>query len=154
MVRIKEMSQSVHHGRGPLPVGWYFRESIDADLLVVGPHSHDERPATVQVTLRPATHRIEAASMRLMHELQTQRPEALLANCELWPHLEWGEGRFIQTAFIDGDATLAHDVYLFIAGEAQVRIDVECSLGQLLSIEEAVATIVAHLSLREPEGAR
>ena len=87
--------------------------------------------------------------MGLLHELQAVRPDALLANCELWPHLQWGDGRYIQTAYVEGDVTMANDVYLFVAGHTAVRIEVDCELAQLLAVEEAVATIVARLRLTD-----
>lgn len=129
---------------GPLPAGW-MRVDGPADLTLQGPRGIGGTAAQLRVIVEPGAAGIETVSLGLMREIQLTRPGALVVNCELWPHAQWGDGRYIQSAYLDGDTTLAHDVYLFVDGSRSVRIEVECELAELLSIEEAVATIVARL---------
>lgn len=137
---------------GDTPAGWSRREQPGADLAFEGPISIDGTDTTVRVVVEPGGESIETASLRLMKELQLAHPDALLVNCELWPHPQWGDGRYIQSAHLDGMLTLAHDVYLFVDRGRTIRIEVDCALSQLLLIEETVATIVARL--RRTSGAR
>ena len=142
---------------GELPTDWHQVADDGADLRLQGPTGAEGVRGTLAVRVDGGVDGgvdagIEEASMQLMRELQTARPEAILANCELWPHPVWGDGRYIQSAHLDGVLTLAHDVYLFVDGGRTIRIEVDCALSQLLLIEETVATIVARL--RRTSGAR
>lgn len=132
---------------GPLPTGWSIEGT--ADLIFAGPRGIDGTPARIRVTVEPEQESVEAVSLRLMREIQLTRPEALVVNCELWPHVQWGDGRYIQSACFEAGTTIAHDIYLFAHGGRSIRIEVDCELTQLLAIEEAVATIVARLRGRE-----
>lgn len=85
-----------------------------------------------------------------MKDLQVARPEAILTNCELWPHPIWGIGRYIQSAYIQGRTTMAHDIYLFVEGDRRVRVEVDCALADLLTLEETIATLVARLDAPRP----
>lgn len=134
--------------QGPLPTGWN-RIVGAAEPTFEGPAAGDGIAARLRVIVEPGTEGIETASLGLMREIQLTRPGALVVNCELWPHPQWGDGRYIQSAYLEGDVTLAHDIYLFLHAGRAIRVEVECALMQLLSIEEAVATIVARLRGRE-----
>ena len=138
---------------GDVPTGWSVVEDGAAELSFYGPRGRDGSVPQIRVIAEQGERAIEAASLRLMRELQLARPDALLVNCELWPHLQWGDGRYIQSAYLQGDSTLAHDIYLFVDGPWAVRIEVNCALSQLLAIEDAVATIVARLRDEEEAAA-
>lgn len=135
---------------GHLPTGWAYRPGTgEADLRIEGPSSADGIETVVRVRVDAAAEPIEASSLHLMQDIARDRPAALLANCELWPHRQWGDGRYIQSASVQGASTLAHDVYLFVSDSRRVRVEVDCSLAQLLAVEEAVATIVGRLRFDE-----
>ncbi len=137
-----------HEGR--LPRGWVRLASAQG-LRFEGPRGGDGSAALVTVTTADGADDIDVESLRLMAELTTAYPDSLLANCELWPHPQWGDGRFVQSAHVTGRQTQAHDVYLFVADGQRIRIDVTCPLARLLTIEEAVAAIVARLRASEED---
>ena len=140
---------------GELPTDWHQVADDGADLRLQGPTGAEGVRGTLAVRVDGGVDGgvdagIEEASMQLMRELQTARPEAILANCELWPHPVWGDGRYIQSAYIDGQATMAHDVYLFVDGDRCIRVVVDCALADLLALEETIAGLVAHLDAPRP----
>ncbi|WP_168582330.1 hypothetical protein [Gephyromycinifex aptenodytis] len=102
------------------------------------------RPPRVSVQAQTATAQpIEEVSLQIMSEVQAEGPQALVLTCDVWPHPVWGVGRLIQSARVQDGQTLAHDLYLFVAGEKRITFHVDCLLADLLSIEEDVAAIVA-----------
>ena len=140
---------------GELPTDWHQVADDGADLRLQGPTGAEGVRGTLAVRVDGGVDGgvdagIEEASMQLMRELQTARPEAILANCELWPHPVWGDGRYIQSAYIDGRTTMAHDTYLFVDHGRRVRVEVDCALADLLGLEETIAALVAGLSDATP----
>ena len=136
---------------GDLPMGWQYAADSGADLRIDGPMGREGVTGTLRVWVDAgADEGIEEASMHLMTDLQSARPEAILANCELWPHPVWGDGRYIQSAYIDGRTTMAHDTYLFVDHGRRVRVEVDCALADLLGLEETIAALVAGLSDATP----
>lgn len=136
---------------GDLPMGWQYAADSGADLRIDGPMGREGVTSTLRVWVDAgADEGIEEASMHLMTDLQSARPEAILANCELWPHPVWGDGRYIQSAYIAGRTTMAHDIYLFVVDGRQVRVEVDCALADLLALEETIAMLVARLDDATP----
>ncbi len=86
---------------------------------------------------------IESASIRVMNEMRLHRPGTLLTTCDMWPHPVWGTGRYLQSTYATRDQAYARDCYLFLAGDLQVTITVECLLTDLLNLEDLVAEMVA-----------
>jgi hypothetical protein len=130
---------------GELPTDWHQVADDGADLRLQGPTGAEGVRGTLAVRVDGGVDAgIEEASM------QTARPEAILANCELWPHPVWGDGRYIQSAYIDGRTTMAHDTYLFVDHGRRVRVEVDCALADLLGLEETIAALVARLSDATP----
>ncbi len=131
---------------GALPYGWQVDDGAGADLrLVAQPRASGDRPtATVRVRAK-AAEPIEDAAGHLLEQVAQVRPERVIANCDVWPHPVWGIGRLVQTAYLRGEKTMAHDVYLFVDGPLEIRVEVDCELVSLLAIEEQVATIVARI---------
>lgn len=162
MTRGSEMSRV--RLAGELPAGWHAVADDTADLRFEGPVGREGVTGTIRVWVDTALSSadtgtsgangsadgIEEASMHLMTQLQASRPEAILANCELWPHPVWGDGRYIQSAYIDGRTTMAHDTYLFVDHGRQVRVEVDCALADLLALEETIAALVARLDDATP----
>ncbi|MDO5710325.1 MAG: hypothetical protein Q4P32_01110 [Micrococcales bacterium] len=131
---------------GDLPKGWSAVPEAGTDLRIDGPIGSEGVAGTLRVWVDSGVDGgIKETSMLVMKELQAARPEAILANCELWPHPVWGDGRYIQSAYIDGRKTMAHDTYLFVSKGRRVRVEVDCALADLLALEETVATLVARL---------
>ncbi len=136
---------------GGLPAGWRETQERGVDLRIDGPSGTEGVAGSLRVWIdADKFDGIEQASMQLMKDLQVSRPEVILTNCELWPHPVWGDGRYIQSAYIDGQATMAHDVYLFVDGDRCIRVVVDCALADLLALEETIAGLVAHLDAPRP----
>ena len=132
--------------RGAMPPGWAVLAEEDGQSFH-GPVGRSGR--AVRAVVR--THDVgggnesaQAAAAAVMTSLSTDA-DVIVANCDVWPHPVWGLGRLVQTAFTQDAETLAHDVYVFVADDCLVRVDVECPLVDLLGHEDSVAELVSRL---------
>lgn len=118
-----------------------------ADLVLLGPVGESGRRPSLTVFVTADSAPVADVAARQWEAMKARSPESLLTNDDLWPHPIWGEGRLLQTARVEGESALARDMYLFSAQGRSVRVEVECPLSDLLSIEEQVADIVARIRL-------
>ncbi|GAB77833.1 hypothetical protein SAMN05421595_0342 [Austwickia chelonae] len=120
-------------------------EAGQVDLLLIGPGSRWGRSPRLRVIFEEGTDRIDQVANRIWEELRERCPHSLLASQDIWPHPYWGEGRLVQTARIEAGIAVAHDCYIFVEGHRTIRIEIECALADLLTVEEEVADIVSHV---------
>lgn len=119
--------------------------SARADLVLVGPpRDRGPRPRVV-ISVVEGAGPVADAPIRVWDELRRRHPQAVFTSSEVWPHPVWGEGRLVQTARVQDDATFAHDCYVFDDAGRAVQIEVECALVDLLPLEDQLADIVAHV---------
>lgn len=116
-----------------------------ADLVLVGPRRGRGPAPRVSVKVFDGGEAVSDAPFRVWETVQRDHPHAVFASSDVWPHPFWGEGRLVQTARVERDATLAHDCYVFADAGRAVQIEVDCALADLLPLEEQLADIVAHV---------
>ncbi|HYO86821.1 MAG TPA: hypothetical protein VES01_10260 [Dermatophilaceae bacterium] len=134
------------------PDGWVQRAdgSGDGRIALGGPRdAHGVRPRVEIWAQLFGFDGIEAASRAVLDSLRQDRPGALVASCDVWPHPRWGEGRQFQTAFIVDGAVVAHDRYIFLDGGVMITLSIDCLLQDLLRWEETVARIVSSVRWAE-----
>lgn len=131
------------------PTAWTADESrapATADLVLVGPcRGRGPRPRVSIKVVDQVQPETVLDDSRVWESVQRSHPQAVFASTDVWPHPVWGEGRLVQTARVEDDATLAHDCYVFSDAGRAVRIEVDCALADLLPLEEQLADIVAHV---------
>ncbi len=115
------------------------------DLLLIRPGSRWGRVPRLQVIFEEEPGHIDQAAHRIWEGLRERCPHSLLASQDIWPHPYWGEGRLVQTARVEAGIAVAHDCYIFVDGVRTIRVEIECALADLLSVEEEVADIVSHV---------
>lgn len=131
--------------RASAPPGWsVVDEPKTAEVVVLGPTGSHGVQARVEVRseTQPAEP-IEAISRATVKQLRSERPDTLVAGCDVWPHPLWGPGRLLQTARLDDGLAMAHDRYVFVDGQRVISITLDCALAELLRVEDEVAAIVA-----------
>ncbi|WP_226346349.1 hypothetical protein [Agilicoccus flavus] len=136
---------------GDLPQGW--TAQIDRVAVLLGPRRGDGPRPELRLSVSRDAAGLDAATQALIGRLVTERPDRLVAGCDIWPHVRFGEGRYVQTAHVEGPETLAHDVYLFTHEGLRIQVEVDCRLVDLLHIEEQVASIVGRLAVETGAGA-
>ena len=116
-----------------------------AVLVLIGPHRGRGPRPTVSIRVVDGIGTVGEAPYRVWESVRRHHPHAVFTSSDVWPHPVWGEGRLVQTARVEKDATVAHDCYVFDDAGRAVQIEVECALADLLPLEEELADIVAHV---------
>lgn len=137
---------------GALPTYWAIDTGGGQAMVVLGPIGASGRAARLTIETLTAAGTLEDSTQRLIEQVRSRAGSGLVASCDIWPHRQWGTGRLVQSAHVVDDTTMAHDVYLFVDGDRELRVTVSCALGDLLTLEEDIARIVGQVRTTNMQG--